>query len=1799
MKRIFLRAAAIACLLLGFSIIPIYAQNDSTGSEAYLTFERLVQTADSLLPYEGRLVLEGKLLALDISDLQNLRREIDAAGDTSLTAAYIALNERFITLMKKIELSMLTVFSQEDWENLRKDYEIEREQNLRQVEALTDSLVIAYSPMFSSQKGKELLGKVENWDKLSADFNYRLGVLYLEQAELRYDRESLKWDELVDSLSRNTDAEIPPEPYKDYSLAIQKFQDILTRFPDSEYSDDALYNLGYIKTQNSDEMVKSEGIAIFRDFIDRFPASPYYPEVRMRLGEYYFNPPLNDMVLAIENYLEVIKYPDNPNFLNALYRLGWSYYRDNKYPEAIDYFTQTVDRTIRQMEAGVYSNLLEESIENLSKSFATDTTDAIRGIVSAVDYLKENPQRLELFGGRMLKRIGDIYQNDMGQYRQAIVAYDTIMTLFPEDAEAPNMWRQKIRCWELLGDKDKMNDEKLGYFQQFNAKSAWVQAQSDTTLLAETNKYCEKYLRDNVRESILASSQTKQKEDYLKAADLCRDYVLYFPNTTETYRINYNLAVILTLNLQDYYPACVENIRVTRNYPPGQYTETCASNAVECAFRLMEKEKSGEITLPPAEELELGVPPSVISAIPGFTAPAPAETTPPPESAPETAPVSEPAQGEPAPEPSTESVPAVPVETLPADTLVEQPPNPQDALQEPEQPSADSSVVEQDTTQLADAAAPAPAENTSPTPLTSAETIYLAAVQNYIELYPAGAKTDVYLLNAGVIFHKHRKFPESRFYLEKLVNEYPQSPKCEEAYKTILDGYFSTNDYANTEKLAKKLVNMGFSAELTELSRSRVAESIYNSAKTLENKQDFMTAGSEYKRVALETPGYKFADNALWESARQFMKAAAWDSAIVSFELLIARAPQSDWADKSINNIAFIYQDNLKDKRKAAENFERIFDRYPKSEFAKNGLSNASVNFTEFEDYNSALRVNEKYLRAYPDAEDAVQVLYDNAELYLKMGNLNKAITSFAEFTKKFPNDPRNIRAEYQVGKYYLEQKDMTRAKTSFERTVKLHKEMTAKGQPGFPRYASFALNKLLEAKFSEYFTLSYNNLNSVAADRTKKETMKKELEESLKELISYRQSEALQSIYNICRLEDDIARAEMNQAVPAKTGEQAWTAREELLTKAVPMYLNAAQIYYAARTEITSWETALSEQKKSLNEKINLFQTLKDTQGFLAPDSQSILDSDKSILKEIDVSLALATLLKDSCTYKIVSIYSKCADEVRLVGSNFYSVPDQGEDRKIKMFFRAGVLGQLVTPRVLNAIDLYRQTWVTADTIKASGDWKDKSLKSAQEIINKFIAEYDELIDRPFERYNINLTAFRQRVKDGDETAYDIVDAPLLYLDFVKAFIDSMGLNTSKIPAMIHKNPRVTAFDTAIDSIYAENIYKYYERYSKLKDDNNKYFKEYDKKFSDTGDDLFYEGMDLFEMSAGYIADYQLELLEYTANLIAESKIATSKGDKLLREMVKKDPLAYGYLVGLSIDGMGLTISGSEQWITTTSAGANFFEASYDVAKWTPAIIGRQPGQTAEPTPVESVTPDSTQIQSAPPNPQDALQEPDTTIVEEQPPDTLIQEEQPVDTSMQEEQPAEIPQAEDLPSEQPVIETPQSEQSSEADTTASNEQAGEEQQPLQITPEEPPAEKPPAENVIPAPVETTPEEPKIDFSAIDALGIPSITTSTPAEKSFYRYTFDLNGIPVTANINISADNKFALYINNKFVGESSGEGDSYLTPAVYSAASFLKQGQNIIAVEVSDPDKTGMGLWFKMDYKLMPSDIENLPIIR
>ncbi len=406
----------------------------------------------------------------------------------------------------------------------------------------------------------------------------RLAELYYEQAQENYQNKMQEYDRLYNLYEKGDLRELPVEPQKELSSALNLYADVIEAYPASELVDDAFYNVGFIL----EEVGLSDSARVYYSkVITDFPASPLLPDVNMRLGEYYFNPPVNDLWTAIEYYEKVLKYRSSPRYDEALYRLGWSYYRLSDYPRAIAYFTLLADdvKMTKPFDPNQkYSNpsLVDESVEYIGLSFLE-----FGGSENAAKYLDEIGGRE--YGIQILKRIGDAYMDEKEDYDNALTAYNLLLKLYPNSPIAPSIQNKIVQAYRRLENSLMAYISRDLLFSRYKTDSDWWKINTDIDVREQAYALTESALRDNISVLLNRGQEANQIDLYEQSVVESRKYIESFPADSSSALIHWNMALTLDTKLNKKLEAYHEYIKISNLYWDSKYQRLAAENAVALA----------------------------------------------------------------------------------------------------------------------------------------------------------------------------------------------------------------------------------------------------------------------------------------------------------------------------------------------------------------------------------------------------------------------------------------------------------------------------------------------------------------------------------------------------------------------------------------------------------------------------------------------------------------------------------------------------------------------------------------------------------------------------------------------------------------------------------------------------------------------------------------------------------------------------------------------------------------------------------------------------------------------------------------------------------------------------------------------------------------------------------------------------------------------------------------------------------------------------------------------------------------
>lgn len=556
-------------------------------------------------------------------------------GALSLPAQNVPAGKGVDTLFNDVsiqDLIKIKKYYDSKVEKIRKEKESYRTQGME------------WSQSFLQEKGAQ----IKDRDRVYI----RLAEYYIEESERRYEKAIDAYDTLYTAyekeLARFDNKEIdveprPPEfPKYDYSEAIALYDRILDEYPESDYADDALYSKAWLL----EKMAKGdESRRVYREVINKYPDSRFAPESYMRLAEHYFSPRSDDLekdprVLelrkqlsattdpqkisdlegkiqeykdeqrlvavrkAIQLYNSVLKYKDSKRYDEALYKIGWGYYKlaaknPKYYNDAITHFMLVADDITRAKKLdpkGEISNfnVRDEAVQYIGISF-TDEAYTKNGVDKARRLIERIGGRE--YGPEIMESIGSTFQH-IDEQNKAIYAYETLLDMYPNYKKAPQIQQNIATSLFALGKDADAYRAREKLYLTYNPEAEWYKKLSDSdipdklTYLKLAYKYSEAALRTNLLLDLEAAEEKTAAnqpatEYYVRFADKCKDYLSYYPADTNAYDVNWSYALMLDSRLGRYEEAFEEYIRVSNDYLETQHQEDAAVNAVGVADTLV------------------------------------------------------------------------------------------------------------------------------------------------------------------------------------------------------------------------------------------------------------------------------------------------------------------------------------------------------------------------------------------------------------------------------------------------------------------------------------------------------------------------------------------------------------------------------------------------------------------------------------------------------------------------------------------------------------------------------------------------------------------------------------------------------------------------------------------------------------------------------------------------------------------------------------------------------------------------------------------------------------------------------------------------------------------------------------------------------------------------------------------------------------------------------------------------------------------------------------------------------------
>ena len=327
--------------------------------------------------------------------------------------------------------------------------------------------------------------------------------------------------------------------------AIELYDRILARYPDYEYNDWVLYQ----KARAYDELGRTdEAIAVIEQLVARYPASRYTDEVQFRRAEYFFV--RKRFLDAEEAYLAITgRGPVSEYYELALYKLGWSLYKQEMHDEALDQYIALLDHKISvgydfdQSADESDERRIADTFRVISLSFSS-----LGGPGAVEEFFVANGERS--YEDRIYRQLGEFYLEKL-RYHDAASVYEAFVELHPLHGSSPGFSMRVVEIYESGGFPKLVLESKKAYASRYGLASDYWQ-HFDPANSPEVIVGLKATLGDLATHYHAVYQEPERAEhrpeSFAEAQQWYRAYLASFPEDPETPGVHYRLA---DLQLED------------------------------------------------------------------------------------------------------------------------------------------------------------------------------------------------------------------------------------------------------------------------------------------------------------------------------------------------------------------------------------------------------------------------------------------------------------------------------------------------------------------------------------------------------------------------------------------------------------------------------------------------------------------------------------------------------------------------------------------------------------------------------------------------------------------------------------------------------------------------------------------------------------------------------------------------------------------------------------------------------------------------------------------------------------------------------------------------------------------------------------------------------------------------------------------------------------------------------------------------------------------------------------------------
>src|SRR5512139_388145 len=360
------------------------------------------------------------------------------------------------------------------------------------------------------------------------------------------------------------------------SEAIVLYKRLLEKYPLYPRNDQVLYQMSRAYEELGEV---DEAMNVMNRMVRDYPASRYTDEIQFRRGEYYFT--RRKYRDAEDAYKTIVAMGESSSYYElALYKLGWSFYKQELYEDGLHQFVALLDHKVKtgydfeNSKDEIEQKRIEDTYRVISLSFTYEG-----GPDAVAEYFSKNGARS--YEVNIYSNLGEHYL-EKRRYADAAATFKKFVKLNPYHKVSPHFDMRVIDIYKKGGFPRLVIDANKEFATNYGLKSEYwkhfdVKAYPDVLGYLKTNL---KELANYYHALYQDPKHVKEKdENFQEANHWYREFLDSFPKDAESPAMNYQLAELLLEN-KWYGQAAKEYEHTAYDYPQHEKASAAGYAAV-------------------------------------------------------------------------------------------------------------------------------------------------------------------------------------------------------------------------------------------------------------------------------------------------------------------------------------------------------------------------------------------------------------------------------------------------------------------------------------------------------------------------------------------------------------------------------------------------------------------------------------------------------------------------------------------------------------------------------------------------------------------------------------------------------------------------------------------------------------------------------------------------------------------------------------------------------------------------------------------------------------------------------------------------------------------------------------------------------------------------------------------------------------------------------------------------------------------------------------------------------------------